>query len=80
MQDCKLQGRIAPYLENGIGITNVKKMPEFIHSGKYELKMKDEGNFFVVSLKAKLTGNTSAYIETSMLTTIPRRLEIPLGA
>jgi len=80
---CKIancKDEFAPYLENGIGITNVKKRLDFLYSGKYELKMNDEGNFFVVSLVLKLTGNTSAHIETSVLTRMPRRLEIPLQA
>lgn len=42
------------YNNNGIGISNVKKRLEFIYPEKYELKMSDEGNFFVVSMVVKL--------------------------
>lgn len=40
--------------KNGIGIRNVKKRLGFIYSGKHELKINDEGNFFVVSLLIEL--------------------------
>ena len=40
--------------KNGIGIKNVKKRLEFLYPGKHELKMNDEGNFFVVSLLIEL--------------------------
>ena len=36
--------------KNGIGINNVKKRLELLYQGKYELKINDEGNFYVVSL------------------------------
>ncbi len=41
---------------NGIGIHNVKKRLAFMYPDNYELKMHDEGNFFVVSLLVKLKG------------------------
>jgi hypothetical protein len=50
--------------ESGIGIANVKKRLEHIYSGKHELKLNDEGNFFVVSLLVELAGGTTASIET----------------
>jgi LytS/YehU family sensor histidine kinase len=40
--------------ENGIGIENVKKRLAFIYPGRHELKLNDEGNFFVVSLLIEL--------------------------
>ena len=40
----------------GIGIQNVKKRLEFIYPDKHELKMNDEGNFFVVSLIDVING------------------------
>ncbi|HEX6181076.1 MAG TPA: histidine kinase [Chitinophagaceae bacterium] len=64
---CKIvnsKNEFVPYRENGIGITNVKKRLEFIYPGKHELKLNDEGNFFVVSLLVKLPANTSTSIET----------------
>jgi sensor histidine kinase YesM len=43
-----------PHSQNGIGVENVKKRLALIYPGKYELKMNDQGNFFVVSLLIKL--------------------------
>ena len=51
-----------PYNVNGIGINNVKKRLEFIYAGKHELKINDEGNFFVMSMLVKLTGQMPPYI------------------
>jgi len=48
-----------PISNHGIGIENVKKRLEFIYPGKYELKINDEGNFFVVSLMIRLLGNVA---------------------
>ncbi|HEX6846060.1 MAG TPA: sensor histidine kinase [Chitinophagaceae bacterium] len=44
------------YNNNGIGISNVKKRLELIYPDNYELKMSDEGNFYVVSMVVKLNG------------------------
>jgi two-component system sensor histidine kinase AlgZ len=35
---------------NGIGLQNVRKRLELIYPGKHEVKLHDEGNFYVVSL------------------------------
>jgi two-component system, LytTR family, sensor histidine kinase AlgZ len=54
---CKIdnsKNEYVAYNQNGIGVNNVKKRLEFIYPGKYELKMNDEGNFFVVSMLLKL--------------------------
>lgn len=40
--------------KNGIGIENVKKRLAFIYPDSHELKLNDEGNFFVVSLLIEL--------------------------
>ncbi len=40
--------------EHGIGIQNVKKRLAFIYPGKHEMRINDEGNFFVVSLWVEL--------------------------
>jgi len=40
--------------KNGIGIENVKKRLTFIYPDKHELKLNDEGSFFVVSLLIEL--------------------------
>jgi two-component system, LytTR family, sensor histidine kinase AlgZ len=78
---CKIansKNEFAPYTENGIGITNVKKRLEFICRGGYELKLNDEGNFFVVSLLVKMAGHVPADIETAAITqTIRHQIPVP---
>ena len=54
---CKIansKNEFIPVSKNGIGIQNVKKRLAFIYPGKHELKINDEGNFFVVSLLIEL--------------------------
>ena len=54
---CKIansKNEFVPLSKNGIGIQNVKKRLEFLYPGEHELKMNDEGNFFVVSLLVEL--------------------------
>ncbi|HET9432747.1 MAG TPA: histidine kinase, partial [Chitinophagaceae bacterium] len=53
----------------GIGINNVKKRLDFIYPDSYELKMHDEGNFFVVSLIVVLTGYMRNTVLLSSVTT-----------
>ncbi|MFT3827075.1 MAG: histidine kinase [Chitinophagaceae bacterium] len=45
----------AIYRNNGIGLANVKKRLEFIYPGNHEMKLSDEGRFFVVALMVRLT-------------------------
>lgn len=40
--------------QNGIGIQNVQKRLAYLYPGKHELKINDEGNYFVVSLVLEL--------------------------
>lgn len=47
---------------NGIGINNVKKRLEFIYPGQHELKINDEGSFFVVSMLINLTADASVHL------------------
>ena len=59
---CKIansKNEFVSFRENGPGIANVKKRLEFIYSGKHDLKLNDEGNFFVVSILVKLAGNAT---------------------
>lgn len=57
---------------NGIGIENVKKRLQFIYPEKYELRINDEGNFFVVSLAVKLVGARSTIIASPVnIQTVP---------
>jgi len=43
-----------PAEQKGIGIENVKKRLAYLYPEKHELKLSDEGNFFVVSLMLQL--------------------------
>lgn len=52
--------------EPGVGIQNVQKRLDFIYPDNYELKLNDEGNFFVVSLTLKLTSYSPAVIEKAV--------------
>ncbi|HYI76926.1 MAG TPA: histidine kinase, partial [Chryseolinea sp.] len=70
---CKItnsKNEFVRYITNssGIGINNVKKRLEFIYPDSYELKMHDEGNFFVVSLIVVLTGYTPNPVTLSSVT------------
>ena len=66
------------YNHNGIGINNVKKRLEFIYPGKHELKINDEGDFFVVSLMVNLTSSTPAFTLPPVL--LPAAQTIPYEA
>ena len=50
---CKVvnsKNEVVPFHEKGVGIDNIKKRLELLYPGKYELKLADEGAFFVVAL------------------------------
>ncbi|MGZ5192059.1 MAG: sensor histidine kinase [Flavisolibacter sp.] len=54
---CKIansKNEYVPCSKTGIGIQNVKKRLGFLYPGKHELKIADEGAFFVVSLLIRL--------------------------
>ncbi|HEX6334110.1 MAG TPA: histidine kinase [Flavisolibacter sp.] len=54
---CKVvnsKNEFVPHHQNGVGIDNVRKRLEFVYHKKYELKLADEGDFFVVSLTLEL--------------------------
>ena len=75
---CKIansKNEYVPQRTNGIGISNVKKRLEFIYPGKYELKINDEGDFFVVSMHIKLVAETPVYFSGKapqvMVETVP---------
>jgi two-component system, LytTR family, sensor histidine kinase AlgZ len=54
---CKIansKNEIVPVSETGIGIQNVKQRLRFLYPHKHELKLADEGVFFVVSLMLEL--------------------------
>ncbi|MEJ7823240.1 MAG: histidine kinase [Chitinophagaceae bacterium] len=57
---CKIvnsKNEFVPLSEKGIGIENIKKRLIFLYPDKHELKLKDEGDFFVVSLLIELMNN-----------------------
>ena len=53
--------------ENGIGIQNVKKRLAFLYPDKHELKIADEGNFFVVSLVIDFINDKINYPTSSVI-------------
>jgi len=60
---CKIVNSKNEYVQqnkNGIGINNVKKRLQFLYQGKHELKINDEGNFFVVSMMLVLSDEVPA--------------------
>lgn len=64
---CKIANSKNEYVSqgaNGIGITNVKKRLEFIYPGKYDLKINDEGDFFVVSMMLILANEQPVTVYT----------------
>ncbi|KAA9340352.1 sensor histidine kinase [Larkinella humicola] len=73
---CKIansKNEFVPYHTNGngIGITNVKKRLALMYPNNHELKMHDEGIFFVVSLLVKLTGYTPIQLPLPEVITQP---------
>lgn len=52
--------------EADTSIQNVKKRLGFIYPDRYELKLNDEGSFFVVSLLIRLTASQPAYMPSPM--------------
>lgn len=59
--------------ENGVGISNVKRRLEFLYPGKHDLKLADEGDFFVVSLLLDLKSIPAAPVATIFPKHIPNK-------
>jgi len=60
---CKIvnsKNEVVPFREEGVGISNVKKRLALLYAEKHELKLTDEGEFFVVDLLLQLTTDKSA--------------------
>ena len=73
---CKIANSKNEYVslsDNGIGINNVRKRLEFIYPGKYDLKINDEGNFFVVSMMLILANEQPVTIYTPEPIIIPQK-------
>jgi LytS/YehU family sensor histidine kinase len=63
---CKIansKNESVPFRDKGIGIQNVKKRLQLLYPAKHELKIADEGHFFVVALQLNMvnykSGNAS---------------------
>lgn len=48
------KNEVVPFGEHGVGIANVKKRLQLLYPGKHELKLAEEGDFFVVMLMLQL--------------------------
>ncbi len=82
---CKIANSKNEYVSlraNGIGINNVKKRLEFIYPGKYDLKINDEGDFFVVSMMLILANEqpVTIYTPEPMIISQKKHHETPLPA
>ncbi|HLO38259.1 MAG TPA: histidine kinase [Lacibacter sp.] len=64
------------YSSNGIGVNNVKKRLSFIYPNSHELRINDEGSFFVVSLLVELTNKAPAYTIASLLSITPQTVPV----
>ena len=68
---CKVinsKNEFVPHHQNGVGIDNVKKRLEFLYHDKYDLKLADEGDFFVVSLTLELNPSSPEIIRPVLST------------
>lgn len=74
---CKVvngKNAFVPFRENGVGIRNVQKRLDFLYPGKHDLKLSDEGEFFVISLLLELKPNMAASTETTFVKPEPQKL------
>jgi sensor histidine kinase YesM len=66
---------------HGIGIENVKKRLEFLYPGKHELRLNDEGDFFVVALTFYFETPATYVVKHKGITKLKKRHhEIALSA
>ena len=78
MLRCKIansKNEFVPESEKGIGINNVKKRLTFMYPGKHELKINDEGSFFVVSMMLVLTDEVETATQPSAPLFIPQPIQ-----
>lgn len=66
--------------ENGIGIANIRKRLEFIYPHKHELKLSDEGDFFVVALMMQLMDEDKVQYPFTPFIHQPIQHETPMPA
>jgi len=70
---CKIvnsKNQLTTVNNNGIGVHNVQKRLSLLYSGKHELKLSDEGDFFVVSLSLELGTQTVLNYQTLSIPSI----------
>lgn len=70
MLKCKVvnsKNETVAFHEGGVGIENIKKRLELLYPGKYELKLADEGAFFVVALVLELKPPVAIAKEIKMI-------------
>ena len=68
MLRCKIVNSKIDSLSNhhtGSGICNVKKRLEFIYPGNHELRINDEGDFFVVTMQIQLYAEKTAFVASN---------------
>lgn len=53
-----------PFIELGVGLSNVKKRLDYLFPDHYEMKLSDEGDFFVASLKIDMKHESEMGIKT----------------
>lgn len=61
------------YHDGGVGISNVRKRLQLLYPEKHELKLANEGVFFVVSLMVELTGPVTSTVRKKKYSLIPKR-------
>ena len=79
LMKCKVvnsKNELVPHHENGVGINNVKKRLQLLYPDRYDLKLSDEGDFFVVSLILELRAANPDAITTKFST---RQTEISIN-
>jgi len=82
---CKVinsKNEIVPFRENGVGVSNIRKRLKLLYPEKHELKLVDEGAFFVVALSLELPAPAAAAKEIKMVKQQDQNLpyEIALSA
>lgn len=82
---CKVinsKNEIVPFHENGVGVSNIRKRLKLLYPEKHELKLVDEGAFFVVALSLELPAPAAAAKEIKMVKQQDQNLpyEIALSA
>ena len=62
-----------PYHNQGVGISNLQRRLELLYPERHELKLTDEGAFFVVSLMVELKGPVTNQVQKENFSFITKR-------